>query len=68
MLGQGKYGGSAVSDAIGRFKTVAYGGTALNDEQAQQLLRSAGLLEVRTVPTPKGAPAITVGRKPSLTQ
>jgi hypothetical protein len=67
MLGHGKYGGSAVNDAIGRFKTVTYGGTALNDEQAAEMLRSAGLLEVRTVPTPEGAPAITVGRKPTLT-
>jgi methylase of polypeptide subunit release factors len=25
MLGHGKYGGSAVDDAVGRFKTVAYG-------------------------------------------
>jgi hypothetical protein len=67
MLGHGKYGGSAVNDAIGRFKTVAYGGTALDDEQAQEMLGSAGLLEVRTVPTPQGAPAITVGRKPAST-
>ena len=64
MLGHGKYGGSAVNDAIGRFKTIAYGGTALNDEEAEGMLRSAGLVDVRTVPTPQGAPAITVGRKP----
>jgi hypothetical protein len=65
MLGHGKYGGSAVNDAIGRFKTVAYGGSALNDEQAGEMLRSVGLLEVRTIATPEGAPAITVGRKPT---
>ncbi|WP_151082585.1 SAM-dependent methyltransferase [Nocardioides cynanchi] len=65
MLGHGKYGGSVMNDAIGRFKTVTYGGTALSDEQAEEMLRSAGLLEVRTVPTPEGAPAITVGRKPT---
>ena len=34
MLGHGKYGGSAVNDAIGRFKTIAYGGTALDDGDA----------------------------------
>lgn len=65
MLGHGKYGGSAVNDAVGRFKTVAYGGTALDDAQAEELLRSAALVEVQTAPTPEGAPAITVGRKPS---
>jgi hypothetical protein len=67
MLGHGKYGGSALSDAIGRFKTIAYGGAALDDGQAQDMLRSAGLVEVRTVPTPEGAPGITVGRKPMAT-
>jgi hypothetical protein len=67
MLGHGKYGGSAVNDAVGRFKTIAYGGTALNDRQAEEMLRSANLIEVRTVPTPEGAPAITVGRKPPAT-
>jgi SAM-dependent methyltransferase len=64
MLGHGKYGGSAVNDAVGRFKTIAYGGTALNDEEAEEMLRSAGLVEVRTVPTPHGSPAISVGRRP----
>ena len=63
MLGHGKYGGPALSDAIGRFKTIAYGGAALTDGQAEDMLRSAGLVEVRTVPTPESAPAITVGRK-----
>jgi hypothetical protein len=67
MLGHGKYGGSAVNDAMSRFKTIVYGGTALDDGQAEEMLRSAGLVEVRTVPTPEGAPAITVGRKPTAT-
>ena len=67
MLGHGKYGGSVVNDAVGRFKTIVYGGAALDDVQAEEMLRSAGLVEVRTVPTPKGAPAITVGRKPMAT-
>ena len=65
MLGHGKYGGSAVNDAVGRFKTIAYGGTALDDGRAEEMLRSAGLVEVRTVATPEGAPAITVGRRPT---
>ena len=63
MVGHGKYGGSAVNDAVLRFKTTVYGGTALDDGQAEEMLRSAGLVEVMTVPTPEGAPAITVGRK-----
>jgi hypothetical protein len=67
MLGHGRYGGSAVDDAVGRFKTIAYGGTALNDGEADGMLRSAGLIDVRTVPTPQGSPAITVGRKPTAT-
>jgi hypothetical protein len=65
MLGHGKYGGSELNDAVGRFKTIAYGGTALDNGQAEEMLESAGLVEVRNVPTPEGAPAITVGRKPT---
>jgi hypothetical protein len=64
MLGHGKYGGSELDDAVGRFKTIAYGGTALDDAQAEQILTSAALVDVRAVPTPPGTPAITVGRKP----
>ena len=67
MLGHGKYGGSAVNDAVSRFKTIVYGGTALDDGQAEEMLRSAGMVAVMTVPTPEGAPAITVGRKPTTT-
>jgi hypothetical protein len=64
MVGHGKFTNEPVEDALTRFKTVAYGGTALDDEQAQSLLRNAGLSDVATMPTPAGAPAITVGRKP----
>jgi SAM-dependent methyltransferase len=63
MLGHGKYVGDPVDDALNRFKTVAYGGTALDDAQAQQALVDAGLDAVTTAPTPLGSPAITVGRK-----
>jgi hypothetical protein len=65
MVGHGKYGGSAVDDAVARFKTVAYGGTAYDDQQVQELLREAGLTDVFTAPTPEGAPAITCGRRPA---
>jgi hypothetical protein len=63
MVGHGKFAGDPVEDALSRFKTVAYGGTALNDDQAQQMLRDVGLTDVMTLPTPPGAPAVTFGRK-----
>jgi hypothetical protein len=63
MVAHSKYAGDPLEDALSRFKTVAYGGTALDDDQAQSLLRNAGLGDVMTLPTPQGAPGITVGRK-----
>jgi SAM-dependent methyltransferase len=65
VMGHGKFGGNPAEDAVGRFKTVAFGGTALDDGQAAGLLREAGLEDVRSVPTPAGAPALTVGRRPA---
>lgn len=64
MIGHGKFADNTIENALTRFKTIAYGGTALDDTQAQSLLREAGLVEVMTVPTPPGAPAITAGRHP----
>jgi methylase of polypeptide subunit release factors len=63
MVGHGKFADDPIDNALTRFKTYAYGGTALDDPQAQALLREAGLVEVMTVPTPAGAPGITVGRR-----
>jgi hypothetical protein len=34
-------------------------------DQAARLLREAGLEDVRSTPTPAGAPALTVGRRPA---
>jgi hypothetical protein len=65
VMGHGKFGGDPVENAVGRFKTVAYGGTALDDEQAAALLSDAGFDDVRSLPTPPGAPALTVGRRPA---
>lgn len=62
-MAHGKYGVDPVSDAVTRFQTVAYGGTALDDSAARQLLADHGLTRVATVPTPHGAPAITIGCK-----
>jgi len=63
MLAHGKYGQDPVEDALNRFKTVAFGGTPLDDAQAAALLTGVGLVDVRPAPTPPGAPAITLGRR-----
>jgi SAM-dependent methyltransferase len=63
MLGHGKYGHDPVEDALNRLKTVAYGGTALDDTRARRLLADAGFTSVGTAPTPIGSPGITVGRR-----
>lgn len=65
MVGHGKPGGGPVADALTRLKTVAYGGTPLTGQEACGLLTQAGLAAVQTVHTPPGAPALTIGRKPS---
>jgi hypothetical protein len=64
-LGHGKFGADPISDAITRLQTVAFGGTPLDDDQAQLLLRRAGFESVVTLPTPPGAPGISVGRRPA---
>jgi 2-polyprenyl-3-methyl-5-hydroxy-6-metoxy-1,4-benzoquinol methylase len=66
VLGHGKLGDDPVDEALTRFKTICYGGTPLDNRAAQSLLREAGLVEVATVPTPPHAPAITVGRRPTV--
>jgi SAM-dependent methyltransferase len=65
VLGHGRFAGDPLDDAVSRFKTVAFGGTALDDAQAAALLREAGFEDVRHMPTPPGAPALTVGRRPA---
>ena len=63
MVGHGKYGQDAVEDAVNRFQTVAYGGTPLDGPTAVELLYNTGFDSARTVPTPPGAPGITVARR-----
>ena len=65
IVGHGKFGGTPVQDALTRLKTIAYGGTPLDEGAACHLLRNAGLTSVWPVPTPPGAPAITIGQKPA---
>jgi SAM-dependent methyltransferase len=63
MIGHGTYQGSDLDNAIARFKTVAYGGTAMDGPSAVKLLTGHGLTSVQTVATPPGAPGVTVGRR-----
>ena len=63
MVAHGKYGERGLSDALTRLQTVAFGGTAINGDEAQDLLRGVGLEQVATLPTPEGAPGLTAGRK-----
>ncbi len=65
MIGHGKFGAQGLSSALTRFQTVAFGGTAIDNDEAQDLLRSVSLESVTSVPTPEGAPGITVGRRPA---
>jgi len=65
VLAHGKFGGNPLENAVSRFKTVVYGGTALDDGEASALLRTSGFEDVRSMPTPPGAPALTCGRRPS---
>jgi predicted O-methyltransferase YrrM len=65
FVAHGKFGGTPAEDALTRLKTLVYGGTPLDEAAARHLLRSAGLTSVRPMPTPLGAPAITIGQKPA---
>jgi methylase of polypeptide subunit release factors len=65
FVARGKFGGTPAEDALTRLKTLVYGGTPLDEAEASELLRGAGLTSVRTVPTPEGAPGITIGQKPA---
>lgn len=65
FMARGKFGASPAEDALTRLKTLVYGGTPLDEAQASSLLRSASLTSVRTLPTPHGAPGITIGQKPA---
>jgi hypothetical protein len=65
FMARGKFGGTPAEDSLTRLKTLVYGGTPLDEAEASDLLRSAGLTAVRTAPTPAGAPGITIGQKPA---
>lgn len=63
FLARGKFGGTPAENALTRLKTLVYGGTPADEAEASSLLRSAGLTSVQPVPTPEGAPGITIGQK-----
>ena len=52
MVGHGKFGEGGLADALTRLQTVAFGGTAIDGDEAQELLRGVGLDQVATLPTP----------------
>jgi hypothetical protein len=62
MVGHGRYGRDPADDAVNRFKTIAFGGTALDEAGARQLLREAGIADPFVLPTEPGSPSIMVGR------
>jgi hypothetical protein len=53
------------ADAINRFKTIAFGDTALKEDQAHRLLDDAGFTDIVAAPASPGSPAVTLGRKAS---
>lgn len=65
LLGHGKFAEDELENALNAFKTTAYGGTALDDREAATLLSDAGMTTIARLPTPEGAPALTVGRAPA---
>lgn len=64
VLGYGRPTGTPIEQAVTRFKTVCYGGTALDPERASALLAGVGLVDISMPATPPGAPGITIGRLP----
>jgi SAM-dependent methyltransferase len=65
VMAHGKFHDDLLKNAISRFQLSVYGGATLNDEEAQALLTGAGLELILTIPTPEGAPGLTVGRRPA---
>ncbi len=64
VVGHGKLDEDPAANAITRFQTAAFGGTALDAGEARRLLVDSGFDGVATLPTPPGSPGVTVGRWP----
>jgi SAM-dependent methyltransferase len=64
LLGHGKLSYEApLQQSLTRFKSISYGGTAFDDEDAAAALAAVGLTQLRHLATPPGAPAITAARR-----
>jgi SAM-dependent methyltransferase len=65
LLGRGDLDADQpVDTAVARLTITAWGGTALTTDDARQLLAEVGLMDITTIATPPGAPAMTAGRRP----
>ena len=64
VVGHGKFAENPLAAAITRLQTVAFGGTPLDDGEAEDRLRAEGLELVASLPTPEGSPALSIGRRP----
>jgi hypothetical protein len=64
MLAHGKLRGGGLAAALTRLRTVTWGGTAMDDDEAQDILAALELEQIATLPTPDDAPALTIGRRP----
>jgi SAM-dependent methyltransferase len=60
IVGHGRFDGPPIDDALTRLQTIAYGGTAIDGASTAALLTEAGLSDARTLPSPPGAPGLTV--------
>jgi SAM-dependent methyltransferase len=65
VMAHGKFHDDQLKNAVSRFQIGAFGGATVNDEGAKALLTGAGFEQILTIPTPDGAPALTVGRRPT---
>lgn len=65
LMGHSKFRDDAGENALNRLTVTPFGGTSLDDGEAIGLLARAGLESLLNVPTPEGAPGLTVGRRPS---
>lgn len=64
-LGHDALGDDPLPRAMARLRLAAWGGTLLDAPEAHALLEQAGLVDVRSLPMPPGAPAVSAGRAPS---
>jgi ubiquinone/menaquinone biosynthesis C-methylase UbiE len=59
-------GGEPLVSALARFRTASFGGLISTTQQVEELLRSSGFAEARTLPSPPNAiMAMVVARRPT---